>query len=493
MKRSTGYVVVALVALLLLAVGSCSRPTEPAHANNPPDTRLANIPRDNDTVFALVTLYWDAGDYDGFIKGFQYRYFTYHLQPGTGQWIIFDSTGWRDTTGASVTIPFNSTDSLNRQEFYVRAVDNDGNVDPTPAKKLLTTTRTAPPITKLLTPAKNAKVLVSQQVTDWWPGVTLSFNAKDQAKEGAIVAYAWSVDDGPYTWMTDTSINLPPSAFKAPLNGSHKVKVISRNNTNLVDPVGDSSFVTLIVPTFDKQILIIDETDEFNSPFVGMKVSDATVDSFYATVFPGSDTWDFKSKGMPPRDVLAHYRLLIWHADDVPVSNPHKISDAANIVVFTDYLKVGGKFLMSGWRILKSFAYKDNFPHAFAPGSFVYDYLHIITVDETDATGDCLGGKGKTGITTDFAVDSLKLARFPYNGKLSFVNLITKPAGFTDPLYAYKNLDNSTFTTYRGRPMALRYYGTVYDAVVLGFPMYFIREADAKVMAQQILANLHVN
>ena len=73
MNRLFGYVVVAFAILLLIAAGSCSRPTEPAHANNPPDTRLANIPKDNDTVFALVTLYWDGGDYDGFIKSFQYR------------------------------------------------------------------------------------------------------------------------------------------------------------------------------------------------------------------------------------------------------------------------------------------------------------------------------------------------------------------------------------------------------------------------------------
>lgn len=106
---------------------------------------------------------------------------------------------------------------------------------------------------------------------------------------------------------------------------------------------------------------------------------------------------------------------------------------------------------------------------------------------------DCLGAKGKTGITTDFAVDSTKLALSPYNGKLGWVNLITKPAGFTDVLYAYKNRDDSPYTTYRGRGMALRYYGTVYDAVVLGFPMYFVQESDAMVMAQQILTNLHVN
>ncbi len=362
MNRLFGTFAVVLVVILIFAVASCERPTDPPHANNPPDTKLANIPKDNDTVFALVTLFWDAGDYDGYITHYQYRYFTYHLLPGTGQWILFDSTGWKDTTGSTVTIPFNSTDSLNKQEFYVRAIDNDGNIDPTPAGKVLTTTRTAPPVTKLLAPVKNAKVLVSQHVTDWWPGLNIVFNAKDQAKEGAIVEYAWSVDGGAWTWVTDTSLYLPPAVFAEPLNGTHTIKVTSRNNTNLVDPVGDSSIVTLIVPTFEKSVLIIDETDEFNSPFITMRVSDATVDSFYARVFPGADSWDFKAKGMPPRDVLSHYKLLVWHADDVPVSRPHKISDPANIAIFTDYLKVGGKFLMSGWRILKSFAYYQQLP-----------------------------------------------------------------------------------------------------------------------------------
>ncbi len=493
MTRLFASFVASFIALMILAVASCERPTEPPHANNPPDTRIANIPKDNDTVFALVTLYWDGGDYDGFITKYQYRYFTYHQAPVTKQWILFDSTAWKDTVGSTVTIPFNSTDSLNRQEFYVRAVDNDGNVDPTPAEKVLITTRTAPPITKLVSPAKNAKMLASDHITDWWHGVTITFNAKDQAVQGAIVAYAWSVDGGAWTWQTDTTVDLPPSVFAQPLNGQHVIKVTSRNNTNLVDPAGDSSIVQLIVPTFEKKILIIDETDEFNSPFIGQHVTDATVDSFYARIFPESDSWDFKAQGMPPRDVLAHYKLLVWHADDVPVQKPHKIADPANIAVFTDYLKVGGKFLMSGWRILKSFAFDQNFPYTFKPGTFVYDYLHIYTVDETDVVGDCIGGIGKPGITTDFRVDSAKIAVSPYNGKLGWVNLILKPAGFTDMLYVYKNRDDSPYYQYRGRGMALRYYGTVYDAVVLGFPMYFVVESDAKVMAQQILQNLHVN
>ena len=486
-----------LCGLILLAGAitwlSCDRPTAPANPNDPPDTKLANIPPDNDTVFALVTLNWNGGDYDGFITGYQYRYFTYHLAPGSRDvWVMFDSTAWADTTGSGATIAFNSSDSLNRQQFLVRAVDNDGNVDPTPAERIIYTPRTTPPITKILQPLKNSKVLVVSAVTDWWSGVSLLITAQDRTQFGSVVDYAWSVDGDPWNWVKDTLVYITPDRFKGPLDGLHVIRVTSRNNTNLIDPVGDSTFVTLIVPTFDKKILIIDETDEFNNPFITFGIKDSTVDNFYAEIFPGSESWDFKLKGMPPREVLAHYELLVWQADDIPASQPHKISDAQNIEIFTDYLRVGGKFLMSGWRILKSFAYTQGSPFVFPPGTFVHDYLHIGAGSETDYIGDCTGGKGKTGFFTDFRVDSVKLAGFPYGGKLSIVNLITFTAGFTDIMYSYVNRDNSQFVYYRGRAIGLRYYGSVFDAVVLGFPMYFVQKDDAKVMAREILHNMHV-
>lgn len=485
---------------LIAAVGgmflwmSCERPTSPPRPNIAPTTKLANVPKDNDTVFALVTLNWSGGDYDGFIRGYQYRYFTYHLLAGsTTNWVLFDSTNWVDTTSSTVTIAFNSTEALNRQRFLARSIDNDGDADPNPAEKILYTTRTTPPISKIVYPGRNSVVLVVDHVTDWWEGVPLVFKGTDLTKGGRVVDFAWSADGSPWNWGSDTSIFISPSKFKQPLNGIHTIKVTCKNNTNLMDPIGDSISVQLTIPPFDKKILIIDETDEFNNPFITYGIQDSTVDQFYAEVFPGSDSWDFKEKGMPPREVLARYKLLVWQADDIPAARPHKISDPNNIAVFTDYLKVGGKFLMSGWRILKSFAYYNNFPFTFQRGTFVYDYLHIYTVDETQIMGDCLGGQGKKGLFSDFRVDSTRLAFFPNDGKLGQVNLITKMAGFTDVLYSYVNLDNSPFVTYRGRSIALRYYGTVFDAVVLGFPMYFIKKDDAKVMAREILQSLHVN
>ncbi len=492
MKQVGLYFFLIVVASLYWT--SCERPTQVPHPNLPPNTKLSNVPIENDTIFPLSVLHWTGGDNDGYVARYQYRYVTYHLAFGSNtMWIPFDSTNWKDTTATSVTIAFNSRENINRQHFFVRAIDNVGEADPNPASKIFYTTKASPPQTTIKLPEKNTSIFVLPNVSDWWEGITLSFTAVDQTAKGEIVEYAWSVDGGQWNWVQDTVVIITPNYFKTPLSGIHYIKVTSRNNTNLIDPVGDSAAIRLLPPTFEKNVLVIDETDEFNLPFITLNIRDASVDSFYSRVFPGADVWDYKEKrGMPPRDTLARYKLIVWHADDRPVSVPHKIADPKNIEIFTDYLKVGGKFVMSGWGILKSFAYYSNFPFSFQPGSFVYDYLHIRQVDETSLIGDCIGGSGTSSQFSNFKVDSVKLSFFPFNGMLGQVNLITVPAGFTEGLYSYENLPTSTNVRYRGRYIALRYYGTVFDAVVLGFPLYFIKQDDAKTMAKEILRSLHV-
>ena len=489
------FSIITFVAFFIGIIwNSCEYPTLPPNPNNPPDTKLSNVPKDNDTIFPLSNMYWTGGDNDGYIAKYQYRDITYHLVIGTNnEWKDFDSTQWKDTSATAVTIAFNSSDNINRQRFMVRAIDNTGAMDPEPAEKIIYTTRASPPVTKIITPMKNDTILALNTISDWWTGIKLTFTASDQTINGAIVNYAWSVDGGPWHWNSDTTLTIAPDNFTLPITGKHYIKVTSRNNTNLIDPIGDSAALYLVMPSFEKKVLVIDETDEFNFPFVTYNISDATVDNFYSRVFPDADHWDYKAnKGMPSRATLAKYKLVVWHADDWPQSNPHKISDPRNIEIFTDYLIVGGKFLMSGWGILKSFAYNSNFPYTFPQGSFVYDYLHIRTVGVTELIGDCIGGESTMAAFSSFKVDSAKIAFFPFSGKLGQVNLIISPAGFTVSLYTYINLPSSSYVSYRGRTIALRYYGTTFDAVVLGFPLYFINEDDAIVMGKQILRNLNI-
>lgn len=461
---------------------SCFHPTSPERENLPPNTTMANIPKDGDTLFALVTLHWDGEDYDGYIVKYQYRYITYHLTKGDS--IIKD---WEETDKTSLTIPFESSDEINLQKFQVRAVDNDGAVDPTPAEKVFYTLKATPPVTKISYPSNNQTFFAIEQTTDWWRGILLTYKAKDQ--DGEVVEYAWSVDNGPWHWTPDTSTYIPPSEFKGPLEGEHTIKVISRDNTNLVDPIGDSIKIKLIIPKFDKDILIIDDTDEKNFPS-GIKAPDDSVDAFYSRVFGTTDQIDIAKGEIITRDIIGRYKLIVWHADDKPTIRPKAITQYTDTL--KDYLSVGGNLLVSGWRIMRSFAWRQNFPAFFEPTSFVGEFLHVISVDETSIIGDFTLAAG-AGSFNSISVDSVKLANvFPYYGKLGEIDLILQRAGFARPIYTYQNQLNSQFWYYRGRVIGIVYYGTVYNVAVLGFPLYFMKEDEVKLFANNLLLSFKI-
>lgn len=491
--RKFTVLLISLITVSLYFI-SCDRPTEPPNPNEPPDTKLSNVPIEGDTLFGLVSLYWDGGDNDGYVTKFQYRYVTHRLTIGDS--IVHD---WVETSEASLTIPFQSDDALNKQIFQIRAVDNAGAVDPTPAEKVFYTERTLYPTVSIVTPRNNSTYFAIEQVSDWWEGIEVAYYGYDPdiSRGGGIVEYAWSVDNGPWTWTKDTAIVITPDKFAQPLAGTHTISAIAKDNTNLISIDTAKIKITLKKPTFDKNILIIDATDEANFTGGIQAATDATVDGFYSELFPNSDMWDLKTKSFPPDTVLGSYKLIIWHADAMYYTKP-----ATAIGNYTeklaDYLNIGGKMIVGGWRILKTFDW-DNWGndslYIFPQGSFVNEYLHIVTAQETPGPypGDFTQGKGANSQYSDINVDKTKLPGAIYGGKLSYINLITLPGGFTDVIYSYNNDPQSSLYKYRGKAVGLRYYGTSFDAIVLGFPMYFIQKDDAKKMASDMLAHLGIN
>lgn len=466
----------AFILLFILGIFHCKRVTEPEKPNIPPTTTIANVPVEGDTIFPLVQITWDGGDLDGYIIGCEYRFTTYHLIKGDSF-----ATKWKFSSDEVLNIIFESSDSLNKQVLQIRAVDNDGDVDPTPAKRVLYTKKTIAPTSTILTPVDNHTYFYLNQITDWWQGIHLTFSASDQ--DGQVVEYAYAVDGGDWIWTNDTSLYLTANDFKAPLEGSHEIRVTAKDNTNLIDPVGATVNINLVHPTFDKDILIIDETDESQFPN-SAKTTDARVDSFYWALFGMHDSWDYLEKGMPSKEILGQYKMLIWHADNKPTTHPHQIINNTDDIA--DYLNVGGNMILSGWRILKSFAWDENFPKTFNEGSFVHDYLHINKVDETPAIpSDMFAVNGINGMD-DMWVDSLKLKSFPYLYKLDQINVISELGGFSKTIFLYGGADMN----YVGRPCGLHYYGTSFDVIVLGFPLYFMKQDQAEIVGNELLQSM---
>lgn len=455
--------------------------TKPPAENKAPDTTIANVPVNGDTLFALVTLHWDGEDNDGFAKNYEWRYSTVDLDNGDST-----ITDWMETTKTSLTISFNSPGQLNKQVFEVRTIDNKGKPDDSPAKKVFFTKQTIPPEVTIATPSDNSTRFYLDAATDWYRGVHLTFDGEDA--DGSINEYGWAVDDGDFTWTADTSLYISPETFGG--EGEHIIRLTAKDNTNLTSSNPDTAHINLIKPSFDKDILVIDETRESDFPF-GAKASDAYVDSLYQSWFHPDDQWDFIDKGMPPREILSHYKMIIWHADNrySNSGNAHKIGDHKEEL--SEYMNVGGDFIMSGWKILKSLNKEEEFPRTFSEGEFTYDYLHIKEAGQTDAIpGQFVGAIGVGDSFSDVYVDTEKVKMFPYSGGLLNINTIPDKAGFTSTIYSFRPREDTSTPEVRGQAVGIRYYGTSFNAVVLGFPMYFLREKDAKMMAKELLLDL---
>lgn len=517
------------MALLLVFGSACDSlfPTTDPSANALPETQLAdNTPVPGDTLnFSLVTMHWNGGDPDGYVTAYEYRIFTSYCdagclplelrEPTSRTWEGWeptqfdDSTGWTRTDETSRTIAFSSRDRMNRQFFQVRAIDDLGATsEPDSAStRVFFTPNSAPPVTEIVEPVDGASHFALEETSDWFHGVELLYTARVNNPEKEILEYGWKIAGQPnWHWTRDTTVVIPPSEFMqaGALGGEHTIVVTARDNTNLLahdGPGADSVTVTLVQPTFQRGLLIIDETNEAASGSE-IRASDATVDSIYAAAFEPDGTWDYLADGMPPREVLGQYETVLWHADNYYASADDKHSLPEHTDIVKEYMEVGGDFIMSGFRILASFDEGGNLPGAptgpgrpFEEDSFIRRFLHIRSARETPYTslGDFVGAAGQ-GSFSDVSVSQEKLpGYFPFIGRdgetkgLVQVNIIAERASFTENIFSYVSPGASG---YRGQSVGIQYYGTVFDAIVLGFPIYFLEDEDIMTLADEIMASL---
>lgn len=463
--------------------------SKPANENLPPNTTMANIPVENDTVYALATLTWDGEDNDGYVVAFEYSYTTYPLVNSLGDSIFHD---WQTTEKSELTIAFSSPDPLNRQNFQVRAVDNSGNVDPTPAKKIIYTTQTTPPTTAISSPKKGEKFFAAEQTSFWFPGITLKFSGDD--RDGTITAYAWAADSGDWHWVSvvETEVIVKPQDFDEPLDGEHTLRVISKDDTDLIDPKGASVTIDLVVPSFEKDILILDETRE---DFSLRNVPDATVDDFYQDIFGYNNDYIIDNRSLlifsfPDLRRLGKYKLVIWHSDDS--KTPFYTRNSTAMSRIKSYLRIGGDLIMGGSGMVDPWLppalpiIGRPHPFEFVPGSFAVEFLHLIKGDLSSLEGNFSGATGVGGFS-DVEIDPTKMnPSFPHNAKVPLVVVAYEKGGFTRDILIYKDQDpNAT-----GYPCAIRYYGDVYDLAFIGFPLWALKHEDARVFASELLKNM---
>lgn len=310
----------ALVVLALL-IGGCDKGS--LLPNQLPDTKIAlesiNLTGDN-RLNSVVRLSWFGTDRDGYITGYE---------------LSFDQINWTFTTTQDSTFRFSipaGSDTVDIS-FYVRAIDNDGQIDPTPAF-LRIPLKNSIPEARLDTENAPEGTVLSVATYRWF--------GSDPDGDETIVAAEMKWNDGDWyaidprqpliTFVADTvnagealvyyGNNLNPQT--SPING---VKLNAANTLYL--RVKDIADAFSLVDTSES---ILWETP--TSPFLVISGQPTSVTQIYQPILANLNlTYDFLDYGINGgenqpkfwnptfRLLLAQYEVAFIYADATTYNN----------------------------------------------------------------------------------------------------------------------------------------------------------------------------
>ncbi len=125
---------------LCLVLG-CAEESNLSLPNTPPETYMAIADSVRNPTTYIQTIAWWGEDGDGEVVGFEYRVFTDPTEPGCPF-----STDWVFTAESSRNFNLPVTRGVSTHRIEVRAMDDDGAVDPSPSSLTLPVTNAPPEI-----------------------------------------------------------------------------------------------------------------------------------------------------------------------------------------------------------------------------------------------------------------------------------------------------------------------------------------------------------
>jgi hypothetical protein len=368
-----------LAALALYALaGGCAKVSGVLGPDRPPETTIW-VTGPVDTVSHTIRVYWDGQDPDGTVSSFEFKWI---YAPGA-QPAGYDSSLWFSTTARDSLFTLYAPDSVAMPTFEVRAIDNEGMADPTPARQNFSFKNAAPSVRFTLTPPDTTLPVASFG----WLGADPDGNINkatyllwlDGAKNRARL-------------VSSTSFTLTTSDFQ---NGQGVVE--QRKRTAYVTAIDDGgrmsppdSFAWNVVNPVGTTLLV----DE--SGFT-------TADNFYRSELntrlgPGSYTiidLGTRNPFRTPADVLETFKLfsnVFWYAE--LNANLSTVLPMAGPPIH-DYVSGGGRLYMNSSRFVGTGgALDDAFARDVLGVSGFYINVNTQTTDFTIAnTQQVLGAQ----------------------------------------------------------------------------------------------------
>ncbi len=327
---------ITLTLILMVFVFSCKEKiTGQYNPNQPPETFLFVQTAEDDTLnhtASIQKLYWDGRDDDGFVTGF---YFTWKEQP--------DSADWQWTTKRSMTFPLQITGAETSYVFQIRAVDNDGAWDPTPARQLF--------------PIKNTSPTINWLPTSRIPDTTFTvasfvWQANDLDGDSTIVRFEYALDDTTQ-WHSIAGYrrNLTLTADSGLTAGEHVFYIRAVDVANSRSPVirMPQKGTWYVKEPKGEYLLIDDFANEAQSNYPD-RYYKALLKQILPEIDPqaGFDYWNIEEQFPASRlqfiETLKLFKRIIWYCDLIQETDEHFITAQ---VAIPQFLATGGKIIYS--------------------------------------------------------------------------------------------------------------------------------------------------
>jgi len=320
---------------------------------------------------------------------------------------------------------------------------------------------------------------------------------------GSAVTYYGSIQGYRYRFLREGQSDVPWSSWGggsvdiedlAP--GNYRFEAICRDYTGAESSPSTYSLTIVQADFSGRKMAIVDETRDGNGSLGSP--DDRQVDRFYRnilggdssradTIWTSDDGWavtefDYvthrvgETKYISPKD-LFDKRIVIWHAEDKTVKDLK--DNAENRRVLGEYLDRGGRLILTGWDVVGNFTDVDS---AAFPAGFASRYLRIRYARRAndrifvEATG-----------FGDYPTITLDRDKIPARWTGVDFCWALEAAHRTDTLAVW-----SAGTTPAGKAAGVLNNSpvNVWRTATFGFPLYFMRDAEAGPFLRRVITAL---
>ncbi len=338
MKALSGKKLFFYILILLISILSCNEDKVSAPLGNlPPETDIFISSQDTlNYTQSIQHIFWDGRDPDGFVTGF---YYSWIENPQPSDWIF--------TTERSMIFPLKITGVDTIYLFQVKAVDDEGLEDPSPAKQYFPI-QNSPPQMKWILNIPDTTFTVA----------TFLWDVSDLDGDSTIDYYEYTLDDDTLNWnkipgyLRSISLNSDSGLTEGNHSFTMRAVDISGGKSDLLrmpENPGDTWFVKeprgryLLIDDFENESSTVGYPDAYYKGMMERVVVPQGESYSYWNIedlFPASNEQFTQTMNL--------FDYVIWYTDISSETDDHFITAQVAIPQFLNREpREGGKIIYS--------------------------------------------------------------------------------------------------------------------------------------------------